>query len=254
MRKYGQHFLINASVIDGIVSAVPASARNVVEIGPGRGALTQKLLAGNFARFTAVEIDPQMQTFLLEAFPAMKGKIILSDFLKFNLASLPQEPTFFVSNLPYIDAADILDKVLSFAHFDGAVFMFQKEQAQRILARAGTEGYGPLSILTQLRAQPRLLLRVGKACFAPPPKVESAVLTFAKIVCPLDAVQYPHFARLVKASFAHKRKTLFNSLVLSGYNKNKTQEALAQAGIKPTARAEEIALEEFLQIFALFNQ
>lgn len=254
MRKYGQHFLINNTVIDGIVSAVPSSAQNVVEIGPGRGALTAKLLAKKIARFTAVEIDPQMQTYLLDTFPNIKGKIILSDFLKFDLNALPPEPTFFVSNLPYIDAADILDKVLSFAHFDGAVFMFQKEQAQRILALAGTEGYGPLSILTQLRARPRLLLRVGKACFNPPPKVESAVLTFAKIACPLDGAQYPRFARLVKAAFAHKRKTLFNSLVLSGYDKNKTQEALAQADIRPTARAEEISLEKFLQIFALFNQ
>lgn len=254
MRKYGQHFLINNTVIDGIVSAVPAGAQNVVEIGPGRGALTGKLLSKKIARFTAVEIDPQMQTYLLEAFPAIKGKIILSDFLKFDLASLPQEPTFFVSNLPYIDAADILDKVLSFAYFDGAVFMFQKEQAQRILALPGAEGYGPLSILSQLRAQPRMLLRVGKACFNPPPKVESAVLTFAPKAYPLDKAQYPRFARLVKAAFAHKRKTLFNSLVLCGYDKTKTEEALAQNGIKPTARAQEIALEKFLQIFSQFNQ
>ena len=250
MRKYGQHFLINAKVIDDIVSAVPAEAQNVLEIGPGRGALTEKLLAKHFLHFTAVEIDPQMQQYLQETFPALKGRVVLADFLKFDLASLPACPTFFVSNLPYIDAADILDKVLAYAYFDGAVFMFQKEQAQRILARPGADGYGPLSILTQLRAVPHMLLRVGKACFNPPPKVESAVLTFAKKECPLPHAQYAHFARLIKAAFAHKRKTLFNSLVLSGYDKEKVLQALDANAVPLTARAQEVALETFLKIHA----
>ena len=252
MRKYGQHFLINERIIDAIVEAVPAAAQNVVEIGPGRGALTQKLLEKNVASFTAVEIDPQMQAYLLAHFPALQGKVMLADFLRFDIGRLLQKPTFFVSNLPYIDAAEILDKVLSWPYFSGAVFMFQKEQAQRILASAGAEGYGPLSILTQLRAQPRLLLRVGKACFNPPPKVESMVLTFEKRESLLSAQQYPRFARLVKAAFAHKRKTLYNSLVLSGYDKAKTAEALAQAAVKPAVRAQEITLEKFLQLHALF--
>ena len=253
MRKYGQHFLISQRVIDAIVSAVPAGTADLVEIGPGRGALTEKLLQKNFSSFTLIEIDPEMRDFLLQKFPPLEGNVVLSDFLKFDLSSLSPKPTFFVSNLPYIDAADILDKVLSWPYFAGAVFMFQKEQAQRILAAAGQEGYGPLGILTQLRARPCRLLRVGKACFNPPPKVESMVLTFEPLPAVLPPAEYAHFARFVKAAFAHKRKTLFNSLLLSGWDKERVTDALARAGVAPAARAQEITLEKFLEIHRLLS-
>ena len=254
MQKYGQHFLTSERVIDGIVAAVAPGAASVLEIGPGRGALTEKLLAKNFVHFTAVEIDPEMQTYLETHFPAIKGHIVCADFLQFDLKTSPQEPTFIVSNLPYIDAADILNKVLSWSYFAGAVFMFQKEQAQRILAHAGQEGYGPISILTQVRACPKLLLKVGKACFNPPPKVESAVLTFEKIPWKVPASAYAQFERFIKACFLHRRKTLFNSLSLCGYAKEKVQTVLAGAGLAPTVRAEDVSLEQFLQLFSLIGQ
>jgi 16S rRNA (adenine1518-N6/adenine1519-N6)-dimethyltransferase len=249
MRKYGQHFLISQKVIEGIVAAVPASAKSVVEIGPGKGALTEHLIQKNGSNFTAVEIDPEMQNYLQEHFPALQGRVILQNFLKFDLNLLPQEPTFFVSNLPYIDAADILDKVLNWPLFDGAVFMFQKEQAQRILAKVGAEGYGPLSLLSQVRSEVKQYLKVGKACFNPPPKVESMVLTFQKKQWPLKrGAEYARFARLVKAAFLHRRKTLFNSLSLCGYEKDKVEKALHALDLKPTVRAEEVSLEQFLQL------
>ena len=131
--------------------------------------------------------------------------------------------------------------------------MFQKEQAQRILASVRQEGYGPISILTQLRARPRRLLRVGRACFNPPPKVESMVLTFEPLPAVLTPAEYARFARLVRAAFAHKRKTLFNSLVLSGWDKERVTDALARAGVAPAARAEEISLEKFLEIHRLLS-
>ena len=131
--------------------------------------------------------------------------------------------------------------------------MFQKEQAQRILASVRQEGYGPISILTQLRARPRRVLRVGRACFNPPPKVESMVLTFEPLPAVLTPVEYACFARLVRASFAHKRKTLFNSLVLSGWDKERVTDALARAGVAPAARAQEISLEKFLEIHRLLS-
>ena len=249
MRKYGQHFLISERIIDGIIAAVPDGATDVLEIGPGRGALTEKLLQKNFTHFTAVEIDPQMRDFLVSKFPALAGRVVLSDFLKFDLTGLPPRPAFVVSNLPYIDAADILDKVLSWPYFAGAVFMLQKEQASRILARAGQEGYGPLSILTQVRALPKLLLKVGKSCFNPPPKVESAVLTFEKITWLVSSEKYERFVRLIKAAFLHRRKTLFNSLCLSGYDKEKIESALTACGLAVSSRAEQVPLEKWLQFF-----
>lgn len=249
MRKYGQHFLISQTVIDGIVQAVPKDAQSVVEIGPGKGALTEHLVEKNLTHFTAVEIDPEMKNYLQEHFPALQGNVILKNFLKFELNLLPQKPTFFVSNLPYIDAAEILDKVLNWPFFDGAVFMFQKEQAQRILAKTGTEGYGPLSLLSQVRSVPRQYLKVGKACFNPPPKVESMVLTFEKKQWPFAAVgEYKKFAKLVKAAFLHRRKTLFNSLSLCGYEKAKIENALSVLNLKPTVRAEQVTLGQFLEL------
>lgn len=254
MRKYGQHFLKDMRVIDAIAAAVPEGLRNAVEIGPGRGALTEKLLKKEFENFTLVEIDPQMREVLLARWPELEGRIVLSDFLKFDLASLPARPTFFVSNLPYIDAAEILDKVLSWRYFSGAVFMFQKEQAQRILAKEGGEGYGPLSILSQLRAEVKPLLKVGKACFNPPPKVESMVLTFEKKETPFsDEKRWPKFARLVKAAFAHRRKTLFNSLSLCGFDKRRIQEALVRLQVPASARAEQISLETYMKLDELLG-
>ena len=123
MRKYGQHFLINSRIIDGIIQAVPALATDVLEIGPGRGALTEKLLARNFAYFTAVEIDTEMESYLLAHFPQLAGRLVRADFMQFNLQQLPARPTWVVSNLPYVDAADILDKVLGWKYLAGAVFM-----------------------------------------------------------------------------------------------------------------------------------
>ena len=249
MRKYGQHFLINRGIIEAIVAAVAQEAGSIVEIGPGKGALTELLIQKKFSHFTAVEIDPEMKKYLQEHFPVLQGRIVLENFLKFDLNTLPQVPTFFVSNLPYIDAAEILDKVLQWPFFDGAVFMFQKEQAQRILAKVGAEGYGPLSILSQVRSTPKQYLKVGKACFNPPPKVESMVLTFEKKKWLLErGKEYKDLARLVKAAFLHRRKTLFNSLALCGYEKEKLENAMAALLLKPTVRAEEISVEQFVAL------
>ncbi len=253
MKKYGQHFLINSRIIDGIIQAVPALATDVLEIGPGRGALTEKLLEKNFPYFTAVEIDPEMESYLQAHFPQLAGRLVRADFMQFNLQQLPARPTWVVSNLPYIDAADILDKVLSWEYFAGAVFMFQKEQADRILARAGQTGYGPLSILTQVRTKPALLLKVGKACFNPPPKVESAVLTFEKTDWQVPPHEYARFARFIKAAFQHRRKTLFNSLSLCGYDKAEVQDALTQSQLPATVRAQDVPLEKFLSLFTFLK-
>lgn len=250
MRKYGQHFLINERVIDAIAAAVSPGVGDVVEIGPGRGALTEKLLARGIAHFTAVEIDPEMCAYLAGRFPSLDGRLVQADFLQFELDKLPARPTFFVSNLPYIDAAAILDKVLAWPHFAGAVFMFQKEQAQRILARAGQAGYGPLSILTQVRARAELLCKVGRACFNPPPKVESAVLTFEKIPWQVSPEKYAQFAQLIKAAFLHRRKTLFNSLSLSGYPKDKLSAAFLRAGIPEKIRPEQMEISAYLRLSA----
>lgn len=145
MQKYGQHFLINENVINQIIdAALLLKSENLVEIGPGKGALTARLIDRGCRNFTVVEIDPEMEIYLRKNLPESAGvKILRQNFLQADLETLAPRPTLFVSNLPYIDAADILDKVLSCPHFQSAVFMFQKEQAQRIRAARARRDTAP---------------------------------------------------------------------------------------------------------------
>lgn len=241
MQKYGQHFLIDKNIITQIADAAfLLRGEQVVEIGPGKGALTEELAARGLNNFTAVEIDPDMVAYLTAHLPPQAGiKIIQQNFLEFDLQALRSVPTLFVSNLPYIDAAEILDKVLAWPHFKTAVFMFQKEHTQKIRARAGEDFYGPLSIFSQLRARISLICKVGRSSFVPPPKVESAVLAFEKL--PPPAVAWEKLRRVVSAAFLHRRKTLLNALSLVGYEKEKIVSALDKLGCPLTVRPEELS-------------
>ena len=247
IQKYGQHFLISPRVINEIVDAAEVlHADNLVEIGPGQGALTQEFVKRGKAHFTVIEIDPDMVQFLQKNLPASAQlNILQTDFLKFDLNTLPAVPTQFVSNLPYIDAAEILDKVLAWPHFKTAVFMFQREQAQKITAKPGEKGYGVLSVLSQLRARISLICNVGKGCFNPPPKVDSRVLAFEKISVP---AHWPAVARVVQAAFLHRRKTLLNALLLGGYEREKITAALAKLNVPLTVRPEQLSPAQFVEL------
>ena len=251
MQKYGQHFLIDKNVITQIVDAAfLLRAQNIVEIGPGKGALTRALIARSMKDFTVVEIDPEMVAYLQANLPGEAGvQIVQENFLKFDLSQLPPVPTSFISNLPYIDAAEILDKVLSWPHFQTAVFMFQKEHTQKIRAKVGDDFYGPLSIFSQLRARISLICKAGRSSFAPPPKVESAVLSFEKITPP--NISWEKLHRVVVNAFLHRRKTLLNALILAGYEKEKISAALDQLGLPPTIRPEQISPAGYVQIGSL---
>ncbi len=251
-QKYGQHFLIDKNIITQIVdAALLLRAQNVVEIGPGKGALTQVLIARGLTDFTVVEIDPAMVAALRATLPETAGiKIIQENFLDFKLAQLACAPTTFISNLPYNDAVEILDKVLAWPHFQTAVFMFQKEHTQKIRAKAGDDFYGPLSIFSQLRARISLICNVGRNCFTPPPNVQSTVLAFEKITPP--NVPWERLRRLVIAAFLHRRKTLLNALILAGYEKEKIAAALEKLHWPPTIRPEQITPDGYVQLTSLF--
>ena len=250
-QKYGQHFLTDRNIITQIVdAALLLRCDQVVEIGPGKGALTHELVRRGLTHFTAVEIDPQMTDYLSTHLPPQAEiRLLQKNFLNLDLTKLPSKPTTFISNLPYLDAARILDKVLAWSYFHTAVFMFQKEHAQKILARPGTDFYGPLSIFSQLRARVHLLCRVGRICFTPPPKVESAVLIFERI-SPPDLPWSP-LHRLVSRAFLHRRKTLLNALALGGYDKTATVEALAALRLPPDIRPEKVSPAQYVQLTRL---
>lgn len=253
MQKYGQHFLVNENVITQIVDAVSLlRAENLVEIGPGKGALTQRLLGIGAQDFWAVEIDPDMVNYLRENLPpTARVNIIQQNFLQFDWRSLPQVQTEFVSNLPYIDAAAILDKVLAWPYFKTAVFMFQKEQAQKITALPEEDFYGPLSILTQLRARVSKVCEVGRGSFNPPPKVASRVLAFERLTPP--DVSWTRLNRLVNAAFLHRRKTLLNALCLAGYEKEKILLAFERLHFTPTMRPEQAPPDAYVALCQLIS-
>lgn len=255
-QRYGQHFLVNENIVEQIVQAARRlKSRQLVEIGPGKGALTFALIKAGFTHFKAAEIDPEMIAFLQHHLPPQAGiQILPGDFTAQPDEYLGDEDTLFVGNLPYAAAAGILDKALSFPYFSAAVFMFQKEQANRIQAQVGNEFYGPLSILSQSRAKINLLCHVGKGCFNPPPKVQSAVLTFEKLPQPfIEPSQWNAFKRLVQNAFLHRRKTLYNSLLLAGYGKDLVAQTLEKAGLSFQARAEQITPAQFKQITGLLS-
>ena len=173
-RKLGQHFLIRGSILERIAAAAcPARQDLVVEIGPGRGALTEKLLK-RAARVVAVEVDPRLAERLHLKFAVQpRLEIVCADVLQTDLAQWGRATI--AGNLPYYIASPILEKVL-LLNPPRAVFLIQKEVAERLVARPGDREYGYLTVRTALYARPRLLFEVKPAAFYPPPKVDSAVV------------------------------------------------------------------------------
>jgi len=259
MPKFSQNFLRNGLIADGIVAACNnLRCPCTVEIGPGKGFLTRRLLRSREGAFTAVEIDPEMFALLRREFRDDSGlKIINSDFLELDLdKALPPGDILFVGNLPYAVGAPILQRVLSFKGFKRAVFMFQKEVGDRLVSPPGGAEYGLLALSAQSRARVTRLMNVGRGSFSPPPKVESSVLVFERLSQPLfdsDAHERSFF-RLVNGAFRHRRKTVVNSLVLSwGEERPALESKLTGAGVNPQCRAQEIDLQTYLKLAKVFQ-
>ena len=252
MQKYGQHFLVNKGIINKIVdTAVDNLDGTLIEIGPGEGALTLPLIERGVQNFTVIEIDPVMVKKLKETLPDWAGiKIIEGNFLDLDLQFLAKEEKLnFVSNLPYIDAAKILLKVLELKNFASAVFMFQREQAQKLYALPESKHYGALSVMFQALAQSRPVCRVSPGSFNPPPKVESEVLFITPRSQKLftNAAHYANFKETVKTCFSYRRKTVLNALV-EKFKKDKTSLAkiLVSSGLKVSSRAEEVPAKNYV--------
>lgn len=258
MPKYSQNFLRNGNIADAIIRACDGlRCPQTVEIGPGKGFLTRRLLPGREGAFTAVEIDPEMHALLKKDFSDEKIlRIINADFLELDLESaLPKGELLFVGNLPYAVGAPILQRVLAFGGFKNAVFMFQKEVGDRLVAEPGGAEYGLLALSAQSRAKVRRLLNVGRGSFLPPPKVESSVLVFEKLATPLfvSAEHEAAFFRLVNAAFRHRRKTLANSLAMSlGTDRAAQEKTLEGSGVNPQSRAQELSLDEYVRLARVF--
>lgn len=207
-RKLGQHFLRDAGILARIASsACPSPVDTLLEIGPGRGALTTHLLP-LCQRLVAIEIDHDLIAPLRVRFPTLE--VVEADVLTADLNSF--DASVVVGNLPYYITSPIIEKVLEIEGLTSAVFLIQREVAERIAARHGKRDYGYLSAITQLVADVELLFNVPASAFSPPPKVESAVIRIVpKRERPAD---FEAVKRFLGICFQHKRKTLRNNLRL----------------------------------------
>ncbi len=246
-KRLGQHFLVDQNIVRKIVAAAalrPDEA--VLEIGPGRGILT-RALCGQARRVFAIEVDRSLGAMLAEELTGCSNvDIHLGDALDYPYESL--EPrTVVVANLPYNVSTPLLFKLLN-AHrrIDRMVLMLQTEVARRLVAGPGTKDYGILSVLTQYRTVPSLAFHVSAGCFRPKPAVSSTVVLLPVRKEPaVSVMDEPLFIRTVRASFAHRRKTLVNSLRDEGFLPDRILPALQAAGIEPARRAESLVLAQF---------
>src|ERR1017187_5942410 len=273
--KLGQHFLASDSFALQIVDALGDVSQNtVLEIGPGRGVLTS-LLAKQARRLIAVELDRVLAAQLRLRFGMFSNvEVIEADILSIDFDSLfgpkpglrrpgiefKPTPAKVIGNLPFYITSDILLRLFDYSkYFETLVILVQREVADRIAAKPGSRDYGLLSATAQLHARVDKLFTLPPGAFAPPPKVHSTVLrlTMAPRQKELgldtdgllkDGRIQGGFIDFLKLSFGQKRKTLWNNLK-SSYPEPHLRAALAQAGVKPAARAETLSLEESAALF-----
>lgn len=247
-KRFGQHFLHDPRVIDRIVDALdPQPGQTLVEIGPGRGALTRPLLERGLP-LHVVEVDRELAADLRELAQDTPGlQVHEGDALRFDFASLarPGQPLRVFGNLPYNVSTPLLFHLLAQAHaITDMLFMLQREVVERMEAVPGNKRYGRLTVMLAVAAQVEKLFLVGRGAFTPPPRVDSAVVRIVPRPRPLDAaVERPELARLVTTAFSHRRKTLRNAL--RGLRSVADIEA---AGLDPGQRPETVDPEGFIAL------
>jgi 16S rRNA (adenine1518-N6/adenine1519-N6)-dimethyltransferase len=240
--KFGQHFLIRGAILERIAAAVcPQREELVVEIGPGRGSLTEKLLK-RADRVVAIELDAYLVDRLRQKFASEpRLEIIHADAMATDLAQWGHGPI--AGNLPYYAATAIIGQTVRLLT-SRAVFLIQKEVAERLVAQPRTREYGYLTVATRLFAEARLLFGVKPGAFHPAPKVDSAVVLLTPQPDAWAVDDAEAFLRFVGRCFQHKRKTLRNNLA-EEYGKELV-EAWPEAGL----RAEQITMAGFVEMYA----
>ena len=256
-RGLGQHFLIDQGIAQKIVRLADLEPEDcVVEIGPGMGVLTFLMLP-LVKKVIAVELDQGMADWLTEKGQSIPSlTIIRQDALNFDFTKVSRDVDSkikVVANLPYKISTPVIFRLLeSRVFFSYLTLMLQREVAERIIASPGGKDYGPLSIFTQLYTFPKIMMRVPAEAFYPRPKVESALVRFEILKRPRIAIDDDgFFQKVVRASFAQRRKTLLNALTGSSLSlgpKDGIAAALEAIGINPRRRAETLELVEFQRL------
>ena len=250
-KSLGQNFLIDKNIINKIINSIDLKEEPlIIEIGPGSGALTKELVKLN-ANIISFEIDTRLKS-ELDKLCNENGnlEIIYEDFLKIDLKEFLKQKKYknlyFVANLPYYITTAIINKITEESNPKEMILMVQKEVADRFSAHPNTRDYGSISVFLQYNYDISKVVLVPKTCFYPSPKVDSVVIKFETRENKVKALNEEKFYKLIKDSFQFKRKNLKNNL--KGYNQDKINEILKEYNKDLTARAEEISVEEFINI------
>jgi len=249
-KRFGQNFLVDEQIISEIISAIrPRTENNIVEIGPGLGALTRPLLK-ILNLLHVVEIDRDIIARLESDYPKKKLVIHAGDALEFDFSTLPA-PLRIIGNLPYNISSPLLFHIASYAErITDMHFMLQNEVVERMVAEPSTPEYGRLSVMLQYRFQMEKMLDVTPDSFRPAPKVNSAVVRMIPLSASAITVRNEKlFAAIVRTAFGQRRKTLRNTL--RGYLNEADFVAL---GIDAQLRAENLAVKEFASVSNYLNQ
>lgn len=266
-KRFAQHFLEPAWVAKLVKAVEARSDENILEIGPGRAAITRPL-AEQCGRLLAVEVDRDLAA-ELEATKPANVTVVVGDVLDQDLAAVlsswlgaplgPAHPVRVVGNLPYNISSPILFSLLGLAAATGgvrdAILMLQKEVADRLVAKVGTSDYGVLTVLTAVHADVTRLLSLPPGAFRPPPQVQSAVVRLTFRPPKVDIPDMPGFVRMVRTMFTQRRKTLSNALKPFGLERSVAPvDALLHAAIDARRRPETLDMAEMAALYRAFGQ
>ena len=244
-KELGQHFLVDENILGVIGRLAELAADDVVlEVGPGLGVLTH-FLADRVAHVHAVELDASLEPYLRDA--GANVDLHIGDALQLDLSALAPDATKLVANLPYNIATPLIVESLDgLPRLERWCVMVQREVADRLFAKPSTKAYGAVSVLVQLVCERTGFHPVSRTVFRPPPNVDSALVAFRRVALP-DG--YPRIKQVVGAAFAHRRKTLPNSLELAGLaSRAEAAEALTAIGRDGATRAEALEPPEFVAL------
>ena len=253
LKKYGQNFLIDDNILNIIAGSLDNEQGAVIEIGPGLGSLTRKLVK-RFDKVLAYEIDPKMIQVLTDTIDPKNFKIIGGDFLKANVEKdikeyFDQDNIYVIANLPYYITTPILLKILEEVHsIKKLTIMIQKEVASRFLGKPNTKDYNSLSVLIQTYMNVSKVTDVSSNCFYPAPLVDSTVIKLER----KDKLDYEiknekEFQKINRMLFRQRRKTIVNNLK-DGFSKEVIIDALNKLNIKETERSESLSCKQIIEL------
>lgn len=252
-KKLGQNFLINEEIINQIIEKADVNKNDtIIEIGPGLGSLTAKLLE-NANKVIAIELDSNMSNILKERFCLYDNfELIEKDVLKVDLNEIVEkyDSVKVVANLPYYITTPIIMKLLEERlKLKSITVMVQKEVGERFCAVPNSKEYGAITISINYYTKPEIIIDVPKENFEPMPEVDSCVIKLdVRNVPPVELKNEKDFFNLIKAGFSQRRKTINNSLASMGISKEKIKNVLEKLGIDSKLRAENLTMEQFADI------